>query len=210
MHGPHSMVRNNWWFCPLWSDSVIKLVSVLFAKYTTLMVTKCWPMETRLPCLFYTILSHNLGRSSEHHRWICNNPFPSWPVFSWPSWAGKVHSCPLFDIVFPSLLLSAFFLFPFTVPCRIVFAKPEDLETWPNDLSFRFLTRVRGSSYSPVAAWIFLRTSLLVWNHHLKQLLQGTWSLLQCPTSVLLPLSLSGCRWHCLSSVWSFPHWSPS
>ena len=27
------------------------------------------------------------------------------------------------------------------MPCRIVFAKPEDLETWPNHLSFRFLTR---------------------------------------------------------------------
>ena len=48
------------------------------------------------------------------------------------------------------------FLFPFTVPCRIVFAKPEDLETWSNHLSFRFLTRVRSSSNSPIAAWIFL------------------------------------------------------
>ena len=57
------------------------------------------------------------------------------------------------------------FLFPFTVPCRIVFAKPEDLETWPNHLSFRFLTRVRSSSYSPMAAWIFLRTaSLVTWS----------------------------------------------
>ena len=28
------------------------------------------------------------------------------------------------------------FLFPFTVPCRIVFAKPEDLETWPTILAF--------------------------------------------------------------------------
>ena len=54
------------------------------------------------------------------------------------------------------------FLFPFTVPCRIVFAKPEDLETWLNHLSFHFLTRVRSSSYSPMAAWIFLRTSSLV------------------------------------------------
>ena len=54
------------------------------------------------------------------------------------------------------------FLFPFTVPCRIVFAKPEDIETWPNHLSFRFLTMVRSSSYSPMAAWIFLRTSSLV------------------------------------------------
>ena len=31
------------------SASVIKLVSVLFSKCTTLVVTKCWPMETRLP-----------------------------------------------------------------------------------------------------------------------------------------------------------------
>ena len=54
------------------------------------------------------------------------------------------------------------FLFPFTVPCRIVFAKQEDLETWPYHLSFLSLTRVMRSSYSPVAAWIFLRTSSLI------------------------------------------------
>ena len=73
------------------------------------------------------------------------------------------------SIPFHSLILSShlffclpLFLFPFTVPCRIVFAKPEDLETWPNHLSFSFLTRVRSSSYSPMAAWIFLRTSSLV------------------------------------------------
>ena len=63
--------------------------------------------------LFCYILSHNLGRSSGHHRWIRNNPFLSCPVFSCPSWAGKVHSCPLFDIVFPPLLLSASFTFSF-------------------------------------------------------------------------------------------------
>ena len=62
---------------------------------------------------FYSILSHNLGRSSGHHRWIRNNPFPSWPVFSCPSWADKVHSCPLFDSVFPPLPLSASFSFSF-------------------------------------------------------------------------------------------------
>ena len=70
-------------------------------------------LSSLLFLLFYSILSHNLGRSSGHHRWICNNPFPSWPVFSCPSWAGKVHSCPLFDIVFPPLLLSASFSFSF-------------------------------------------------------------------------------------------------
>ena len=70
-----------------------------------------------------------------------------------------VHSLILSSHLFFCLPL---FLFPFTVPCRIVFAKPEDLETWPNHLSFRFLTRVRSSSYSLMAAWIFLRTSSLV------------------------------------------------
>ena len=68
-----------------------------------------------------------------------------------------VHSLILSSHLFFCLPL---FLFPFTVPCRIVFAKPVDLET--NYLSFCFLTRVRSSSYSPMAAWIFLRTSSLV------------------------------------------------
>ena len=63
-----------------------------------------------------------------------------------------VHSLILSSHLFFCLPL---FLSPFTVPCMIVFAKPEDLETWPNHLSFRFLTRVGTSSYSPMAAWTF-------------------------------------------------------
>ena len=75
-----------------------------------------------------------------------------------------IHSLILSSHLFFCLPL---FLFPFTVPYRIVFAKPEDLETWPNHLSFPFLTRVRSSSYSPMAAWIFLQTSSLVtWSLH--------------------------------------------
>ena len=73
-----------------------------------------------------------------------------------------VHSLILSSHLFFCLPL---FLFPFTVPCRIVFAEPEDLETCPNHLSFRFLTRVRSSSYSPMAGWIFLRfSSLVTWS----------------------------------------------
>ena len=52
-------------------------------------------------------------------------------------------------------------LAPFTVPCRIFFAMPEDLETWPYQLSFHFFTVVR-SSCTPIAFWILLRTSLFV------------------------------------------------
>ena len=50
-----------------------------------------------------------------------------------------VHSLILSSHLFLCLPL----LFPFTVPCTIVLAKPEDFEMWPNHLSFRFLTRVR-------------------------------------------------------------------
>ena len=68
-----------------------------------------------------------------------------------------------------SLMLSSHLLFclrlllaPFTVPCRIVFAIPEDLEMWPYHLSFRFFTMVRRSSCTPIEFWILLRTSSFV------------------------------------------------
>ena len=58
MHGQNilvrfgDLVRNKLYnrIGPKRSDSVIKLVLVLFGKCTTLTITKCWPMETRLPC----------------------------------------------------------------------------------------------------------------------------------------------------------------
>ena len=46
----HTCSCNSWWLALLWSDSVIKLVSVLFGKCSTLVVTKCWPMVFRQPC----------------------------------------------------------------------------------------------------------------------------------------------------------------
>ena len=64
-----------------------------------------------------------------------------------------------------SLMLSSHIFFclpllraPFTDPCRIVFAIPEDLEMWPYHLSFRFSTMVRRSSCTPIAFWILLQT----------------------------------------------------
>ena len=69
---------------------------------------------------------------------------------------------PFLNGVFPSLLCLPLLLAPFTVPCRIVFAMPEDHETWPYHLSFRFFTMVRRSSCTPIAFWILLRTFSLV------------------------------------------------
>ena len=45
-------------------------------------------------------------------------------------------SIPVLSLILSSHLFFCLplFLFPFTVPCRMVFAKPEDLETWPNHL----------------------------------------------------------------------------
>ena len=62
-----------------------------------------------------------------------------------------VHSLMLSSHLFFCLPL---LLAPFTVPCRIVFAMPEDLEMWPYHLSFRFFflfffTTVRRSSCTP-------------------------------------------------------------
>ena len=51
----------------------------------------------------------------------------------------SVHSLMLSSHLFFCLPL---LLAPFTVPCRIVFAMPEDLEMWPYNLSFRFFTMV--------------------------------------------------------------------
>ena len=70
-----------------------------------------------------------------------------------------VHSLMLSSHLFFCLPL---LLAPFTVPCRIVFAMPEDLEMWPYHLSFRFFTMVRRSSCTPIAFWILLRTSSFV------------------------------------------------
>ena len=65
-----------------------------------------------------------------------------------------VHSLMLSSHLFSCLPL---LLAPFTVPCRIVFAMPEDLEMWPYHLSFHFFTMVRRSSCTPIAFWILLR-----------------------------------------------------
>ena len=103
-----------------------------------------------------------------HGRWGTTGDFPSCPVLAAPVELEKsipVHSLILSSHLFFCLPL---LLFPFTVPCRIVFAEPVDLETWPNHLSFCFLSMDRSSSYSPMAAWIFLQTSSLIHGHCTK------------------------------------------
>ena len=120
-------------------------------------------LYTSTSILFYSILFYPITLEG---RWGTTDEFATIPFLLVLFSAALVE--PAKSIPIHSLILSShlFFrlplLFPFTVPCRIVLAKPEDLETWPNHLSFHFLTRVRSSLYSPMAAWIFLRISSLV------------------------------------------------
>ena len=86
-----------------------------------------------------------------------------------PSLSSAALRVPPNPIPVHSLMLSSHLFFclplllaPFTVPCRIVFAMPEDLEIWPYHLSFLFFTIVRRSSCTPIAFWILLRTSSFV------------------------------------------------
>ena len=70
-----------------------------------------------------------------------------------------VHSLMMFSYFFFCLPLR---LPPLTVPCKIVFTRPDDLDTWPYHFSLRFLTVIRRSSYGLMACLILLRTATLV------------------------------------------------
>ena len=106
------------------------------------------PLRERL--IVYSILFYPITLLS---RWGTTDDFETIPfhlvLFS-AALVELAKSIPVHSLILSSHLFFCLplLLFPFTVPCRIVFAKPEDIETWPNHLSFRFLTSVRSSSFS--------------------------------------------------------------
>ena len=51
---------------------------------------------------------------------------------------------------------------PFTVPCMMVLARPDEQETWAYHCSLCLFTMVRRSSCGPIACWILSQTSSLV------------------------------------------------
>ena len=74
------------------------------------------------------------------------------------------HSRPVHSLMLSSnLFLCLPCLLPlFTVPCKMVLARPDERETWPYHCSLRLFTIVRRSSCGPIACWILARTSSLV------------------------------------------------
>ena len=74
----------------------------------------------------------------------CHILFPPVAIFSCPSCSGKVNPLPLSSHLFFCLFL----LYDlFTVLCKIVSAKPEDLEIRRDPLCFILLTGVRGQEF---------------------------------------------------------------
>ena len=113
-------------------------------------------------CVYFKLQSSSSHHVSQNHRWFHNQFPPFFPVLHCPLGLGELQACPFPDFVFPPLPLSALSSPPFTVPCKMVLAKPDERETWPYHCSLRLFTIVRRSSCGPIACWILARTSSLV------------------------------------------------
>ena len=101
-----------------------------------------------VPNLIISTISKPRG-SLAHHKWFCNQFPPFFPVLHLVN-SGPVHSLMLSSHLFlclPCLLL------PFTVPCKMVLARPDEREIWPYHCSLHLFTVVRWSSCGPIACW---------------------------------------------------------
>ena len=84
--------------------------------------------------------------------------FPCSPLSS-GTWRTPVHSLMLSSDLF---LCLPCLVPPFTVPCKIVLARPDERETWPCHCSLRLFTMVKRSSCGTIGCRILTRTSSLV------------------------------------------------
>ena len=102
------------------------------------------------------------------------------------------HSRPVHSLMLSShrFLCLPLCLPPWTVPCRIVLASPDDSVMCPYHFSLRLFTTVRRSSYGPMAFPILAFTSSLV-----------TWSLYEIPRSLQKHLISNTCILLSMSAV---------
>ena len=109
---------------------------------------------------------HHLSLNREG-RWGTTDDFGTsflhFPLFSTVLW-DLANSRPVHSLMlsFHLFLCLPCLLHPFTVPYKMVVARPVERETWPYHCSLRLFTMVRRSSCGPSACWILERTSSLV------------------------------------------------
>ena len=140
-------------------------------KYQTEKST--WWMSNFRRCAYLWRIAF-FGHHHHHHQslnregcWGTTDDFTTnflhFSLFSTALWdlanSRPVHSLMLSSHLFlcPPCLLP-----PFTVPCKMVLARPDEWETWPYHCSLHLFTIVRRSTCGPIACWILAWTSLLV------------------------------------------------
>ena len=124
-------------------------------------------------CFFFS-LTRTCVSSHHHHlsftregRWGTTDDFATgflhFSLFSTVLW-DLANSRPVHFLMLSS---QPFICLPcllprFTVPCKMVLARPDEREAWPYYCSLRLFTMVRGSSCGPIACWKLAWTSSLV------------------------------------------------
>ena len=101
---------------------------------------------------------HHLSLTREG-RWGTTDDFatrfPHLSLFSTALWDLPNHRPVHFLLLSSHLFLCLPCLLPpFTVPCKMVLARPDERETWPYHCSLHLFTIVRSSSCGPIACWI--------------------------------------------------------
>ena len=129
-------------------------------------VKKITVPEKNLTWAFTGTHHHHHHQSLDREgRWSITDDFCflHFALFSTALWdfasSRAVHS-----LMLPShLFLCLPCLLPlFTVPCKVVLARPDEQETWPYHCSLHLFTMARRSSCGPIACWILTLTSSLV------------------------------------------------
>ena len=117
-----------------------------------------------------TIHHHHHQPLNREGRWGTTDDFATsflhFSLFSTALW-DLPNSRPVQSLMLSSHLFLCLpcLLPPFTVPCKMVLARPAEWETWPYHCRLLLFTIVRSSLCGPIACWILAWTSsLLTWS----------------------------------------------
>ena len=122
---------------------------------------------------------HHLSLNQEG-CWGTTDDFTSFlhffPVLHCLLGLGELQACPFPDDASPLFLCLPCLLCPFTLPCKMVLARPDEREMWPYYCSLCLFMMVRRSSCGLIACWILAWTSSLVtWSlYEMRSILRST------------------------------------
>ena len=120
-------------------------------------------------CRIYHHHHHHHQSLNYESCWGTTDYFaPSFLLFSLLSTAllDLPNSRPVHSLILSSHLFLCLpcLLPPFTMPCKIVLARPDEQETWPYHCSLRLFTIIRRSSCGPINCLLDLGTDFLIGN----------------------------------------------